>query len=71
MTSSVNFFATMRGQAMHEKGVIGGQSQVELGIDLEALELGDALVMLVLVAHGSPGVGDDHVGTGNRLSADR
>ena len=56
----------MRGQAVHEERVICRQVH-ELSVHLEALEFGKALVVFCLVTHRGPGVGNDHVGTGDGL----
>ena len=56
-----DLLATMRRQAVHEQGVVFCKCH-EGRIDLEALELLEALVMLGFVAHRRPGVGEDDVG---------
>ena len=62
-----DFLATMGGQAMHEERVICRQVH-ELGIDLEALELSEALVVFVFIAHRCPRISDNNISTGNSLT---
>ena len=56
-----DLLASVRRQAVHEERVGRGMRH-ELGVHLVALEGRDAHVVLGLVAHGGPGVGEHHVG---------
>ncbi len=67
-----DFFAAMRGQAVHEQRIFGGQTH-EFGIDLERGERLRARGLFLFLAHAGPDIGDDQIGAacgGGRVVAD-